>query len=295
MKVTEMWQQGKPTVSFEFFPARNAEADEKLTRVLDQLAMMEPDFVSVTFGAGGSTREGSRQLVDRLKNNLNLEVMAYFAGYGLGPEDITGVLDTYKSLGVENVLVVRGDPPHGQTDFQPHADSLDYASDMMEFIRPRYDFCLGVAGYPEGHIEAESREKDLEYLKLKVDHGAEYIITNYFYDNRHFIDYVDACRGQGITVPIIPGIMPIFSIKMMENLAKLCGASITGALRQELDALPPGDIPALINFGIDFAFEQCRALLKTGAPGLHFYTMDRSKSTSAVLSRLRREGLLPNR
>jgi methylenetetrahydrofolate reductase (NADPH) len=292
MKVTEMWQQGKPTVSFEFFPARNAEADEKLTRVIDQLAMMEPDFVSVTFGAGGSTREGSRQLVERLKHNLNLEVMAYFAGYGLGPDDITGVLDTYKTLGVDNVLVVRGDPPHGQTDFQPHADSLDYASDMMEFIRPRYDFCLGVAGYPEGHIEAESREKDLDYLKLKVDHGAEYIITNYFYDNRHFIDYVAACRRRGITVPILPGIMPIFSIKMMENLAKLCGATITGALRQELAALPAGDIPALINFGIDFAFEQCRELLATGVPGLHFYTMDRSKSSAAVLSRLRREGLL---
>ena len=292
MKVTEMWQKEKPTVSFELFPARNAEAAEKLERVIDQLAVMEPDFVSVTFGAGGSTREGSRLLVASLKNDLKLEVMAYFAGYGLGPDDIQGVLDSYANLGVDNVLVVRGDPPHGQPDYQPHAASLAHASDMLEFIRPRYRFCLGAAGYPEGHIEAASKQKDLEYLKLKVERGAEYIITNYFYDNRYYFDFVANCRSLGLKVPIVPGIMPIFSLKMMDNLAKLCGASISGDLRQKLAALPAGDIPALINFGIDFAFEQCQELLKAGVPGLHFYTMDRSQSTIGVLARLRQEGLL---
>jgi methylenetetrahydrofolate reductase (NADPH) len=293
MKVTEMWQKNKPTISFEFFPARNAEADQKLTRVIDQLAVMAPDFVSVTFGAGGSTREGSRQLVERLKNDLKLEVMAYFAGYGLGPEDIQGVLDSYQDLGVDNVLVVRGDPPHGQGDFKPHPASLAHATDMLEFIRARYKkFCLGAAGYPEGHIEAESKQQDLEYLKLKVDKGAEYIITNYFYDNRYYFDFVAACRGLGVTVPIIPGIMPIFSIKMMNNLAKLCGASISDDLRQSLAALPEGDTKALLYFGIDFAFEQCKELLGSGAPGLHFYTMDRSPSTTGVLTRLREAGLI---
>jgi len=142
MKVTEMWKKKTPTISFELFPARNAEAAEKLDRVIDQLAVMEPDFVSVTFGAGGSTREGSRQLVATLKNELKLEVMAYFAGYGLGPDDIKGVMDSYRDLGVENVLVVRGDPPHGQPDFKPHAASLAHASDLLGFIRPRYQFCL---------------------------------------------------------------------------------------------------------------------------------------------------------
>jgi methylenetetrahydrofolate reductase (NADPH) len=292
MKVTEMWKKKPPTVSFEFFPARNAEATEKLDRVINQLAILEPDFVSVTFGAGGSTREGSRQLVDWLKNDLKLEVMAYFAGYGLGPDDIQEVLSSYQDLGVENVLVVRGDPPHGQADFKPHPASLAHASDMLEFIRPRYPFCLGTAGYPEGHIEAESKQKDLEYLKLKVDKGAEYIITNYFYDNRYYFDFVAACRSLGIKVPIVPGIMPIFSLKMMANLAKLCGASISDNLRQRLAALPEGDIPALLNFGIDFAFEQCRELIGAGVPGLHFYTMDRSKSTAGVVVRLRQEGLL---
>ncbi len=292
MKVTEMWKRKQPTISFEFFPARNAEAAEKLTRVIDQLAIMQPDFVSVTFGAGGSTREGSRQMVDRLKNDLKLEVMAYFAGYGLGPDDIEAVLDSYQTLGVDNVLVVRGDPPHGQPDFKPHPASLAHASELLEFIRPRYKFCLGAAGYPEGHIEAESRQKDLEYLKLKVDKGAEYIITNYFYDNRFYFDFVAACRRLGITVPIVPGIMPIFSVKMMHNLAKLCGASIGEDLQQKLAALPEGDPKALLYFGIDFAFEQCQGLLAAGVPGLHFYTMDRSPSTAGVLTRLRQEGLI---
>jgi len=292
MKVTEMWKKKQPTVSFEFFPARNVEAAEKLERVIDQLAIMEPDFVSVTFGAGGSTREGSRQLVDSLKNDLKLEVMAYFAGYGLGPDDIQGVMNSYLDLGVDNVLVVRGDPPHGQPDFKPHSASLPHASDMLEFIRPRYHFCLGAAGYPEGHIEAESKQKDLEYLKLKVDKGAEYIITNYFYDNRYYFDFVATCRSLGLKVPIVPGIMPIFSLKMMDNLAKLCGASISDDLRQRLAALPEGDIRALLNFGIDFAFEQCQELIGAGVPGLHFYTMDRSQSTAGVVARLRREGLL---
>jgi len=292
MKVTEMWKKKQPTISFEFFPARNAEAAEKLERVIDQLAIMEPDFVSVTFGAGGSTREGSRQLVDTLKNDLKLEVMAYFAGYGLGPDDIQGVMDSYQDLGVDNVLVVRGDPPHEQPDFKPHSASLPHASDMLEFIRPRYHFCLGAAGYPEGHIEAESKQKDLEYLKLKVDKGAEFIITNYFYDNRYYFDFVAACRSLGLKVPIVPGIMPIFSLKMMDNLAKLCGASISDDLRQRLAALPEGDNRALLNFGIDFAFEQCKELIGAGVPGLHFYTMDRSQSTAGVVPRLRREGLL---
>ena len=253
---------------------------------------MEPDFISVTFGAGGSTREGSRQLIATLKNDLKLEVMAYFAGYGLGSDDIQAVLDSYRDLGVDNVLVVRGDPPHGQPDFKPHAASLAHASDILELIRPRYHFCLGAAGYPEGHIEAESKEKDLEFLKLKVDKGAEYIITNYFYDNRYYFDFVDNCRRLGLKVPVVAGIMPIFSLKMMANLAKLCGSSISADLRQRLTALPEGDIPALLKFGIDFAFEQCKELIGAGVPGLHFYTMDRSQSTIGVVARLRQEGLI---
>lgn len=292
MRLTEIWQRKKPTVSFELFPARTPDAAASLERVIDQLYYLEPDFVGITFGAGGSTREGSRLLVDKLLNDKDMEVVAYFAGYGLPPDYVHLILEDYQGLGVENVLVVRGDPPHGQPNFVPHPHSFAHASDLMAFIRPEFPFCLGVAGYPEGHIEAASREQDLAYLKLKVDQGAEFIITNYFYDNRFFFDFVQNCRALGITVPILPGIMPIFSLKMMRQLAKLCGASIPATLTEQLAALPEGDPKALLRFGIDFATEQCRELLQAGVVGLHFYTMDRSQATSAVVSRLRHEGLL---
>jgi len=292
MRLTEIWRRKRPTISFELFPARTPEAATTLERVIDQLYYLEPDFVGVTFGAGGSTREGSRLLVDKLLNDRGLEVVAYFAGYGLDPDYIHLILEDYQGLGVENVLVVRGDPPHGQPAFKPHPQSFAYASDLMAFIRPEFPFCLGVAGYPEGHIEASSLETDLTYLKLKVDQGAEFIITNYFYDNRFFFDFVQRCRAVGITVPILPGIMPIFSLKMLRQLAKLCGASIPPFLEEKLAALPEGDQKALQRFGIDFATEQCRELLQAGVVGLHFYTMDRSQATSAIVSCLRREGLV---
>ena len=179
MRAIDLWKnKGKPTISFELFPARNEQAAEKLEKVIDNLAALGPDFVSVTFGAGGSTREGSYQLLDKLKNEKGLEVIAYFAGYGLGPDDITSVLDSYKDLGIETILVVRGDPPHDNEIFKPHPESLPHASDLLTFIGDRFDFCMVAAGYPEGHIEAKSKEKDLEYLRLKVENGAQYIIAN---------------------------------------------------------------------------------------------------------------------
>ncbi|MHC4737809.1 MAG: methylenetetrahydrofolate reductase [Planctomycetota bacterium] len=293
MKATDIWKIGqKPTVSFELFPPKSAKAAEKFEQTIDELLALNPDFVSVTFGAGGSTREGSRQLIEKLRNEKDQEVIAYFAGYGLGPEDITSVLDGYQALGLENILVVRGDKPANQEDFEPHPQSLSHASDLMEFIRPRYDFCIGVAGYPEGHVEAESKEKDIEYLKLKVDKGAEYIISNYFYDNRYYFDFVKRCKAIGIDVPILAGVMPVYSIKMMEMLAGLCGATITNELRRGIEALPGDDKEALVNFGIEFAVRQCEDLLRAGVTGLHIYTMDRSVSSVVIVERLRRDGLL---
>lgn len=294
MKVTTMWDSRQtPTISFELFPPRSPKAAENLEKAIEKLTALKPDFVSVTFGAGGSTREGSRQLIETLKHENGLEVVAYFAGYGLGPEDITGVLDSYQTIGLENILVVRGDPPQEQENFTPHPQSLPHASDLMTFIRPRYEnYCIGVAGYPEGHIDAESKEKDLEYLKMKVDQGAEYIISNYFYNNGYFFDFLDRCRASGIDVPILPGVMPIYSVKMMEMLAGLCGATITEEVRQGTAALPEGDKDALGDFGIEFAVRQCTELLKAGVPGLHIYTMDRSRSAEGIVERLRKDGLL---
>ena len=292
MKATDIWRSGqKPTVSFELFPARSEKAAVNLKKAIDKLAALKPDFVSVTFGAGGSTREGSRQLIEKLKDKKGLEGIAYFAGYGLGPGEITTVLDQYQELGVDNILVVRGDIPQDKENFVPHPDSLPHASDLMAFIRPKYDFCMGVAGYPEGHVESESKEKDIEYLKLKVNNGAEYIIANYFYDNQYFFDFVERCRAIGIDVPIIPGVMPVYSVKMMEMLANLCGARITEKLRRGIDVLPEDDKEALVDFGVEFAVQQCRGLLEAGVPGLHIYTMDRSKSTVAIVNRLRIDGL----
>jgi len=293
MKVTDLWRAGKKTtVSFELFPPRSPKASDKLERTIDELIALKPDFLSVTFGAGGSTREGSRQLIEKLKNQKGADVVAYFAGYGLGPDDITSVLDDYHALGIENILVVRGDPPEDKEGFEPHPQSLPHASDLMAFVRPRYDFCMGVAGYPEGHIDAESKDKDIEYLKLKVDNGAEYVISNYFYDNSYFFDFVERCRAIGIDVPILPGVMPIYSVKMMEMLAGLCGATITDQVRQGIGALPEEDKEALADFGVEFAVRQCRALLGAGVPGLHIYTMDRSSSSARIVKRLREEALL---
>jgi methylenetetrahydrofolate reductase (NADPH) len=287
MKLTELWDaKSKPTVSFELFPARNPEAAEKLPAVIDKLSDLKPDFFGVTFGAGGSTREGSSRLIDTLKNGKQSEVVAYFACYGLGPSEITAALDDYRGMGVENVLAVRGDAPQDGPDFRPHPESLSHASDLLALIKQGYDFCLGAAGYPEGHIEAESKEKDLEFLKLKVKCGAEFIITNYFYDNIYYFDFVKRCRAAGITVPILPGIMPIFSEKMMRSLAALCGATIPSEIERGLAALPEGDRDALVGL------KQFRGLIDAGVPGLHIYTMDRARSATAIVRKLRGEGLV---
>ena len=293
MKVTELWKsRQKATVSFELYPARTPKAEVSLDKTIDRLADLKPDFVSVTFGAGGSTLKGSRDLVDKLINEKGLEMVAYVACFGLGPRDLQAALDGYQEIGVENILAVRGDPPIDQEEFTPHPDSLRHASDFLPFIKERYAFCVGAAGYPEGHIEAESKEKDIEFLKLKVERGAQFIIANYFYDNRFFFKFTDRCRTAGIDVPIIPGVMPVFNLKLMESLAQLCGATITSDLRQKLASLSEDDKDALLEFGITYATEQCRGLIKAGAPGIHIYTMDRIKSAAGVVNQLRSEGLI---
>jgi methylenetetrahydrofolate reductase (NADPH) len=219
-------------------------------------------------------------------------VVAYVAAVGLGPDDLTGVLDKFAELGTETVFTIRGDAPAGDESFKAHPDALPHASDLLSFIKSRYDFCLGAAGYPEGHLEAESLEKDIEYVKLKQDCGAEYIVAQYFYDNQFFYNFVDRCRGAGVTVPIIPGIMPIYTAKMTEILSKVCGSTLTDEVRQGIACVSPDDKEGVARFGIDFATQQCRDLLKNGVQGLHFYTMNRGKSVQAILNNLASEGLV---
>lgn len=294
MRVSDLFKSkgGKPVISFEFSRPKTEKAAANLEKALDKLVEARPDYVSVTFGAGGSTREGSFELVDKLKRERDLPTVAYLAGVGLGPEDLEACLAKFKGLGIETLFIIRGDPPTWDENYAPHPQALSYASDLLAFIKQRADFCLGAAAYPEGHIEAESLEKDLEYVKLKQDNGAEYIVAQYFYDNQYFFDFMDRARDAGITVPIVPGIMPIYTVKMMESLAKVCGATITGPVRDGLAKLDPDDKKAITQFGIDFATEQCRGLLGHGVAGLHFYTMNRSKSVTSILSTLRGEGLL---
>jgi methylenetetrahydrofolate reductase (NADPH) len=291
MRITSLYKAKRPVLSLEFFPPRNEKAAGTFGKTISNLATLNPDYMSVTFGAGGSTQDGSYKTVKQVMNDTNLPTVAYIAGFGLGPNEIIDILDKYKELGIETVFVIRGDKPRDD-NFTPHPDSFSYASDMIAFIKERYDFTLGCAGYPEGHVEAKSLEKDIEYLKLKVDNGAEYIIAQYFYDNNSFFEYVKKCRAVGITVPIIPGIMPIYTINLTNILSNVCGTKIVDKLKLQLDEVDADDKDAVLNLGIDFAFEQCKGLLKEGVAGLHFYTMDRCKSTTEIINRLKKDNLL---
>ena len=291
MNVANLYENSKkPVVSFEFFPPRDEKAAEKFDKITDDLAAIKPDYMSVTFGAGGSTKEGSYQTVKNLIDK-NLPTVAYLAGYGLGSDEIRAVLNGYQDLGVETIFVIRGDKPTDDS-FAPSPDSFFYASEMIPFIKERYNFTLGCAGYPEGHIQAESLEKDISYLKLKEANGAAYVIAQYCYDNNYFIEYIQKCRGAGISIPIIPGIMPVYTVKLTRTLSKVCGTTIPEKMQGVLDQLSESDKDEVLNYGIDFAVEQCRGLLKSGVPGLHFYTMNRSKSTTEIIARLRLENLL---
>ena len=294
MRIIDLYSSStiKPIISFEFYRPKTEKAAANLNKAFDSLAAANPDYVSVTFGAGGSNREGGFEIVDHLKNQRKLNTVAYIASTGLGPDAVVEVLDRFKSIGIETVFVIRGDAPTWDENYQPHPEAMEYASDLLSFIKKQYDFCLGAAGYPETHSEATNPVKDLEMLKLKVDQGAEYIVAQYFYDNQFFYDYVDKARAKGIKVPIIPGIMPIYTIKMTENLAGLCGTKIVKKVRDGLDQLPKDDKNAVLQFGVDFATEQCRDLIKNGVKGLHFYTMNRSKSVVSILNNLKSEGLL---
>lgn len=282
----------KPVISFEFSRPKSEKAAINLNNALIKLKTLNPDYVSVTFGAGGSTSEGSIQLVEKLKKEFDFDVVAYIAGVGLGQTKMKKVLDKFKELSVETVFVIRGDAPTWDENYKPDPDAFSHASNMIPFIKKNYDFCLGAAAYPEGHIQAESIESDIECLKLKVENGAEYIIAQYFYDNQYFYDFLERARLASITVPIIPGIMPIYTETLMNNLANVCGVTIINEIRDGLAKIPADDKKAVSEFGLQFALKQCRELLTKGVPGLHFYTMNRANTMVSLVETLRKENLL---
>ncbi len=281
-----MLAAGSPTVSFEFFPPRDDAGFAKLSQTIKALRPLRPSFVSVTYGAGGSTRRKTIALVRSIRRETGIEAMAHLTCVGSGREEIAAVLETLRSGGVDNVLPLRGDPPAGQDRFEPPPDGFRYASELVEFIRGRADFCLGGACYPETHPEAPSPEADIVNLKRKVDAGSEFLITQLFFDNADFLAFRDRAVAAGIGVPIIAGIMPVRSIKQTRRFANMCGASIPRALADRLDAVK-ADRAAVWALGIEHATDQCRGLLAEGVAGLHFYTLNRSMASRAIHENLR--------
>jgi methylenetetrahydrofolate reductase (NADPH) len=278
----------QPTFSFEFFPPKTEEGERSLAYALGELSHLQPTFVSVTYGAGGTTEQKLKTLdiVSRIKQEHDLEAMAHFTTVGATVDELRATLDMMRDAGVQNVLALRGDPPQGQDEWVQTEGGLNYSRELIELIRDNYGFCIGAACFPEVHVHAESGESDLCYTKEKVDAGASFLITQLFFDNKLYYDFVARAREIGIDVPIIPGIMPVTNVEQLRRFTTMCGASIPGRLMRDLEARAD-DPAAVAQFGVAYATLQCADLLARGAPGIHFYTLNKSPSTRAILSALR--------
>jgi len=287
VKIRNRLNPSKPCFSFEFFPPKTAEGEKNLWSTLEDLKPLEPGFVSVTYGAGGSTRDRTVGLVTQIKQRTGIEAMAHLTCVGHTREELIGVLDTLRDAKIENVLALRGDPPKGETAYQPVAGGLRYANELVELIREReYPFCLGSACYPEGHLETASREKDLEHLKLKVDAGLDFLITQLFFDNAFYFDFLERARRAGINVPIVPGIMPITNYEQVGRFIRLCGTTLPMRLQLQLEKVKD-DPEAIMQLGVAHATVQCVELLARGVPGIHFYTLNKSPATRMIVSALK--------
>jgi methylenetetrahydrofolate reductase (NADPH) len=285
MRIAGQFGKGRPVFSFEFFPPKTPDGVEALYRtVSDELAPLGPTFVSVTYGAGGSTQDLTVELVSTIKRRFGLETMCHLTCVGHSAAELGLVLDRLRDNGIDNVLPLRGDPPRGQDHFERAPDGFGHAQELTRFIRPRYEFCLGGASYPEGHPDCPDLEEDLRHLREKVDSGAEFLITQLFFEADLYFSFVERARAMGIGVPIVPGILPVLSLPQIERFTALCGASIPARLRARLEACP--DEESVVGAGIEWATEQCAALLGGGAPGIHFYTLNRAHSTRAILENL---------
>jgi methylenetetrahydrofolate reductase (NADPH) len=281
-------QSSEPSFSFEFFPPKTDEGERNLGRALAELSRLDPTFVSVTYGAGGSTTEKRKtiDIVRHLKRDYGMEAMAHFTCVGATTVELRETLDLMRESGLENVLALRGDPPKGETEWTATEGGLRYSRELIELIRDEYDFAIGAACFPEVHIHATDAESDLRYLKEKVDAGARFLITQLFFDNHAYYDFVARARDIGIDVPIIPGIWPITSASQIKRVTEMCGSRIPDALLRELELR--GDQPGSVtDLGVAYATLQCADLLANGAPGIHFYTLNRSPATRAILTALR--------
>ena len=292
MRITEILEaagrRGEPVFTFEFFPPKTGEGERALMETIAALRPLQPAWVSVTYGAGGSTRAKTVELVGRLKRESGIEPMAHVTCVGASRAEIAALLDEVAAAGVVNVLALRGDPPRGETTFKPHADGFRYASELVAFIRSdptRWPFCVGAAAYPEGHPESPDLETDLRNLRSKVEAGTDFLVTQLFFANGSFASFVGRARAAGIRVPILPGIMPFTSVEQVERFTATCGATIPQRLRSAMEALR-NDPDGARELGVAFASLQCQDLLRAGVPGIHFYTLNRSPSTRAIVAAL---------
>ena len=273
----------EPVFSFEFFPPKTDEGEKNLRLTLEDLRAFEPDFVSVTYGAGGGTRARTVEVTKWLKQDLGIEAMAHLSCVGATREELAEILDDVAAAGIENVLALRGDPPRGETEWTPHPGGLHYSTELASLITERYPFAVGAACFPEVHPEAPDMAHDLRFLRQKVEAGASFLITQLFFDNELYFRFVEEARAVGIEVPILPGIMPITDVGQIKTITGMCGASIPQRLLEALE-WRAADRDAVLQLGVAYATLQCAELLARGAPGIHFYTLNRSPATRAILS-----------
>jgi methylenetetrahydrofolate reductase (NADPH) len=286
MRIDEILAPETPVFSFEFFPPKTTAGEQNLYKALNELRPLDPAFVSVTYGAGGSSREKTIEIVKRIKEDFGLEAMAHFTCVGATVAELRSTLEEMRAAGIDNVLALRGDPPEGMEAWTKTEGGLEYSRELVELIGGDYEFAIGAACFPETHIHAESAEADLAYLAEKVQAGVDFLITQMFFDNDFYFDFVRRARGAGIDVPIIPGVMPITKVGQVERMASMCGSTIPEALSAELHARAD-DAEAVLDFGVAYATLQCNELLAAGAPGVHFYTLNRSPATRAIVSALK--------
>jgi methylenetetrahydrofolate reductase (NADPH) len=286
MRIDDILATPEPTFSAEFFPPKTEEATEGLFATARTLAELKLDFASVTYGAGGSTRDGTVEITKALKDEVGLETMAHLSCVGETKEGISATLDRIAEAGIENVFALRGDPPRGEEDFVQPEGGLGSAAELSEFVSAGWDFTIGGACFPEVHPEAPDLDTDLAYLKTKVDSGASFLITQLFFDNQVYFDFVAAARARGIDVPIVAGVIPVASFAQTKRICQLCDASIPPQLEAAF-AAAEGDERAEYELGIAYAAQQCSELLIAGAPGIHFYALNRAPATRAVLGALR--------
>ena len=286
MKLADLYARPGLTLSVEFFPPKTDKGEENLFREIEIIKRLKPAFCSVTYGAGGSTREKTVDLVDRIHRECGLEVMCHLTVVGQSKDDARAVLKKLKKKGIQNLLALGGDPPQGMTDWKPHPDGFHYAVELVREAKTLGGFSIAVAGFPEVHPRAESRASDLRFLKEKVDAGAVAVITQLFFDNEDFYRFAEDLRNLGVTVPIVPGILPVLSAPQVRRFTTLCCSKIPPRLESEL-AKVENDDDAAVEVGIEYATEQCEDLIQYGVPGIHFYSLNKSHSLQAICKNLR--------